>query len=514
MDIFYQVPGAYLSVLRKILNVNMNIAIIGAGFAGLSTAKTLKAFGHTVTLFEKESDVGGVWSAARRYPGLTTQNVRSTYALSDFPYPDDYPEWPSGKQVQRYLEDYAQHFALYEHLRLNTVVTSTTLEKASGRWAVTSIYAGTSTTETFDYLVVCNGIFSQPAVPEFAGAEAFIDQGGRILHSSEFHDVEAAKGKNVLIVGYGKSACDIAEAVCSVASSTVVVARQLIWKVPKKLLNILNYKYLLLTRLGEGLFKYRTLRGVEKFLHGAGQPLRNAMLAQVQWVVTQQCRLKQLDLLPEEPFEAIARSTVSLSTDGFYKSVASGNIKVKRDTAISKIVQVEKQSFVELDTGELLPADMIICGTGWTQSVPFFSKSLNKKIVDARGNFRLYRLMIPVGIPNLAFNGYHSSLFSQLNCEMGALWIASLINQSIQLPTKARQNEAIDQRLNWMEQFTAGKHAKGTNIIPFSLHHVDELLADMHISLSPLVRLKQWLLPIDPGDFASVTQRLLEKQER
>ena len=488
----------------------MNIAIIGAGFAGLSTAKVLKTFGHTITVFEKEPDVGGVWSASRRYPGLTTQNVRSTYALSDFPYPDDYPEWPSGEQVQRYLEAYAKHFDLDRHLRLNTVVTSTTLEKESGRWTVTSIHAGTSTAETFDYLVVCNGIFSQPIVPQFEGAEAFIAQGGRILHSSEFHDVEETEGKNVLIVGYGKSACDIAQAICAIASSTVVVARTLIWKVPKKLLNILNSKYLLLTRLGEGLFKYRTLKGIEKFLHGSGQPLRNAMLAQLQWVVTQQCKLRQLDLLPDRPFETIARSTISLSTDGFYESVASGKLKVKKNTAVSRIVRVEGRSFAELDTGELILVDTIICGTGWNQSVPFFSKSLNEKIVDDRGNFRLYRSMIPVNIPNLAFNGYNSSLFSQLNCEIGALWIASLINRSINLPTKARQNEIIDRRLDWMERFADGKHAKGTNIVPFSMHHIDKLLADINISLNPLVRLKQWLLPIDPSDFASLTQRLLE----
>ena len=488
----------------------MNIALIGAGFAGLSTAKVLKAFGHTVTLFEKESDVGGVWSASRRYPGLTTQNVRSTYALSDFPYPDNYPEWPTGEQVQRYLEAYAKHFDLHQHLRLDTLVTSTTLDRESGRWTVTSIHAGTSTAETFDYLVVCNGIFSQPVVPKFEGAEAFVSQGGRILHSSQFHDVEEAKNLNVLVIGYGKSACDIAQAVCGVASSTVVVARQLIWKVPKRLLNILNSKYLLLTRLGEGLFEYRTLRGIEKFLHGWGQPLGNAMLAQIQWVVTRQCRLRQLDLLPERPFKTIARSTISLSTDGFYESVASGKLSVKKNTTVSRIIQREGQSFAELDTGKLIPVDLIICGTGWTQSVPFFSKSLNEKIVDERGNFWLYRSMIPVDIPNLAFNGYNSSLFSQLNCEIGALWIASLINGSINLPTKARQNEIIARRLDWMEQFADGKHAKGTNIIPFSMHHIDKLLADINISLNPLVRLKQWLLPIDPRDFAYLTQRLPE----
>ena len=63
------------------------IAIVGAGFAGLASAKVLTEFGHDVHVFEKDSEVGGVWTTSRRYPGLGTQNVRSTYALSDYSYP-------------------------------------------------------------------------------------------------------------------------------------------------------------------------------------------------------------------------------------------------------------------------------------------------------------------------------------------------------------------------------------------------------------------------------------------
>ncbi len=489
----------------------MKVAIVGAGFAGLSTATVLKACGHTVTIFEKEHDVGGVWSASRRYPGLTTQNVRSTYALSDFPYPSDYPEWPSGEQVQRYLEAYVQHFELHKNLRLGTVVTSATPDQESEGWTIASDRAETTTTEMFDYLVVCNGIFSQPVVPKFEGSEDFISRGGRILHTSEFNQVEDAKDKQVLVIGYGKSACDVAQAASTVAASTTVAARQLIWKVPKRLMNILNYKYLLLTRLGEGLFRYRKLQGFEKFLHGVGQPIRNTMLNQVRWVVTRQCGLKPLDLVPEQPFETIARSTVSLVSDNFYESIAKGKMAVKKNAVVSRIVSSAAQSFAELSTGDRIPTDIIICGTGWTQSVPFFTSALNAKILDAQGNFRLYRSMVPVEVPNLAFNGYNSSLFSQLNCEIGALWIASVMNNSLRLPAQCDQNEAIDRRLEWMQRFTEGKHAKGTNIIPFSIHHIDELLEDMNLSVSPFIRLKQWLLPVDPGDFAFAKQRLLKR---
>lgn len=490
-----------------------NVAIIGAGFSGLSTAKVLKSCGHQVTVFEKEPDVGGVWSSSRRYLGLTTQNVRSTYALSDFPYPLDYPEWPSGEQVQNYLESYVQHFELQENLRLETAVVLATLDEKAKVWTVETVRAGVVGTEVFDYLVVCNGIYSNPAIPHFEGAKDFVSRGGQILHTSEFTQLKDVENKDVLIVGYGKSACDAAQAASTVATSTTVIARKLIWKVPKKLMNVVNYKYLLLTRLGEGLFEYRTLKGAAKFLHGLGKPIRDTMLNQMQWVVTQQYRLKQLDLVPNQPFETVARSTVSLVTDGFYQSVASGKIKVKKNDAIVRIILSEQQAIASLSSGDRLPVDAIICGTGWTQSVPFFSQALNERITDAQGNFRLYRSMLPTGVSQLAFNGYNSSLFSPLTSEIGALWIASLIGDMICLPSTEVQNEIVTARLDWMNRFTEGKHAKGTSLIPFSMQHIDEMLADMQMPLSPLTRLKQWLLPVDPRDFAFATKRLVERAD-
>jgi dimethylaniline monooxygenase (N-oxide forming) len=493
--------------------MNMNICIVGAGFAGLSAAKVLKAFGHQVTVYEKEADVGGVWSRSRRYPGLTTQNVRSTYALSDFPYPADYPEWPSGEQVQRYLDAYVKHFGLAPDLRLSTEVL-TTRHQPDG-WEVDARAAGDATaavqTQRFDYLLVCNGIFSQPLVPDYPGADEFTAAGGRVCHTSEFKDLADAKGQHVLVVGYGKSSCDVAQAIADSAASTTVVARHLIWKVPKMLMNVLNYKHLLLTRMGEGLFKYIHLSGFERFLHGAGKPIRNSMLGQVQWVITRQCKLEQLGLKPAQPFETIARSTVSLVTDGFYESVAAGRIRVAKHASITHLGVTEGQRVATLNDGTVVPADIVVCGTGWHQSVPFLEPAVLKRVTDASGNFRLYRSMLPVGVPRLAFNGYNSSFFSQLNAEIGALWLADLLGGQLKLPSETEQNRTIDARLAWMEERTDGKHSKGTNIIPFSVHHIDELLQDIQLPLGAFTRFKQWLQPIDPRDFAGVTTALLKR---
>lgn len=495
----------------------MKIAIIGAGFAGLTTARHLRDFGHDVTVFEKVHDVGGVWSTTRLYPGVSTQNGKDTYHLSDFPMPKHYPEWPSGQQVQAYLNAYANHVGLNPLIRLSTPVTHAA-QGTDGRWTVTFRPDGQAEqTESFDFLTICNGIFSAPAIPDFPGAAEFKSAGGTICHSSEFLNLEQARGKHVVVIGYGKSSCDVAVGLVDAAASMTVVARELIWKMPKKLGGVLNYKYLFLTRMGEALFPYIRLQGVEKFLHGAGRPVRNSMLGSVQAVITKQLKLKQRGALPRGSFERIARSTVSLVTDGFFDQVEKGRITIKRDTAIDQLVVEGGRRFALLKSGEKIPADIVICGTGWRQEVPFLDTALQARIMDGRGNFRLYRCILPTGVRNLAFNGYNSSFFSPLSAEMGALWIAAHLGGALDLPSERAQLEATDARLRWMEERTEGKHARGTNIIPFSMHQVDELLADMGLSIGPMQRFMEWQMPVKPGAYARVARdlhRRLDSAER
>lgn len=486
----------------------MKIAIIGAGFSGLATARHLRDFGHDVTVFEKVHDVGGVWSTTRLYPGVSTQNGKDTYCLSDFPMPKHYPEWPSGQQVQAYLNNYADQFQLKPLIRLSTPVTRAA-QGADGRWSVTfKPEGGSEETAGFDFLAICNGIFSTPVVPDFPGAEAFRAGGGTVCHSSEFLKLDDARGKHVVVVGYGKSSCDVAVGLIEAAASMTVVARELIWKMPKKLAGVLNYKYLFLTRLGEGLFPYITLKGFEKFLHGAGRPVRNSMLGSVQAVIARQLRLKKLGALPRGSFERIARSTVSLVTDGFFDLVARGRIAIKRDTAIEQLIVEGGRRYALLKTGEKIAADIVICGTGWRQEVPFLDADLQSRILDSRGNFRLYRCILPTGVRNLAFNGYNSSFFSPLSAEMGALWIAAYLGGGLSLPSEPEQLAQTDRRLRWMEERTEGKHARGTNIIPFSMHQVDELLADLNLSIGPVQRFMEWQMPVKPGSYARVSKDL------
>lgn len=489
----------------------MRVGIIGAGVAGLTTAKTLMQAGHEVVVFDKTPDVGGVWSATRRYPGLTTQSAKSTYGLSDYPMPREYPEWPTGTQVQAWLASYASKFGVDSLLRLNTEVTSAVADSGGWTLAVRDTRDGTVDSVQVDRLVVANGVFCEPNVPEYPGLAEFTAAGGRLLAGTQVHDAMEARGKQVVVVGYGKSACDVTVPLSEVAASTHVIARQLLWKVPRKIGGVVNFKMLLLTRMGEALFPYLRRQGMEKFLHGPGNGVRRRMLNSVGSLSRRQFKLDKLGLVPPGTMEGIVKGAIGLSTEGFFEGVEAGRIIVHRDTAITRLLANDGRPYAELADGSLLPADLVVCATGFTQGVPFLDKDVQQRLFDDRSNFLLYRQILPLDVDGLYFNGYNSSFFSPLNAEMAAVWIAAHLADAVPLPDETTMRQTVVEQLAFMDVATNGHHCRGGKIIPFSLHNIDEVLGDLDLNISARVRASHWINPVNPAAYRGVTSALVAR---
>ena len=486
----------------------MRVGIVGAGVAGLATAKVLKQAGHEIVVYDKAPDVGGVWSRTRRYPGLTTQSPKAQYSLSDYPMPREYPQWPTGAQVQAYLAGYASHFGLDPALRLSTEVKSATPVPGGG-WAIITAAGGPA--EHLDKLVVANGVFCEPAMPSYPGTDEFIAAGGEVLAGTELHDEEQARGKRVLVVGYGKSACDVTVPVSEVAASTDVIARHLLWKVPRRIGGAVNFKLLLLTRMGEALFPYLRPGGVERFLHGPANGIRGRMINSVGSASVRQFGLGRLQLVPPGQMEDIVRGAIGLATEGFFEGVAAGSIAVHANRTIARLLAGGDGPAAELDDGTRLPADLIICATGFTQGVPFLPDEVTAQVLDERGNFMLYRQIRPADVAGLYFNGYNSSFFSPLNAEMAAVWIAADLAGAVPLPEAAAMRQQITEQIAFMDAATDTHHCHGGKIIPFSMHNVDEVLGDLGVNVSPAVRALHWLGPIDPAAYRRITPAVLKR---
>jgi dimethylaniline monooxygenase (N-oxide forming) len=96
------------------------VGIIGAGVAGLVTARVLIAEGLDCTLYERGPVLGGVWAAG--YSNFGVQVQKELYEYPDWPLPEGTEDFTPGPVIQKYLEDYAGNFGITPCIRFDTDV--------------------------------------------------------------------------------------------------------------------------------------------------------------------------------------------------------------------------------------------------------------------------------------------------------------------------------------------------------------------------------------------------------
>src|ERR1700728_164858 len=156
---------------------------------------------------------------------------------------------------------------------------------------------------------------------------------------------------------------------------------------------------LLLTRMGEALFKYLHPRGVEKFLHGPGNGMRGRMINSIGSASVRQFGLGRLELVPPGQMEDIVRGAIGLATEGFFEGVEAGRIVVHPGRTVARLLADGGAPAAELDDGTRLPADLVVCATGFSQGVPFLPAEVTRRVLDERGNLQLYRQIQPLDAP-------------------------------------------------------------------------------------------------------------------
>jgi thioredoxin reductase len=229
-----------------IRNTSARVCIIGAGPSGITAAKNLLQVGITnFVVYEKGSQVGGNWVYDPRNKHSSvyeTTHIISSKRLSqyeDYPMPADYPDYPSHKQLLAYFQGYADYFGVTPYIRFKTEVRKAELQ-ADQTWKIT---LGGGKVEKFDYLMVANGHHWDPRKPEYPGKFT-----GEFLHSHEYKTAAPFKGKRVLVLGGGNSACDIAVETSRISAVTSISMRRGYYIAPKFLLgepaDVINQRFL------------------------------------------------------------------------------------------------------------------------------------------------------------------------------------------------------------------------------------------------------------------------------
>ncbi len=172
------------------------VLVVGASAAGLATAACLREAGVPFEVLEASDVVGSAWRS--HYDRLHLHTPKSASALPGLPMRREWPRYASREQVVEYLEKYAEVNQIEPHFGQ----TVSRIERAAeGGWDVTT----QDTTWHAEHVVVATGATRVPVRPSWPGLESYH---GAVLHSSEYRNGEQWRGRSVLVVGFGNSACE------------------------------------------------------------------------------------------------------------------------------------------------------------------------------------------------------------------------------------------------------------------------------------------------------------------
>jgi cation diffusion facilitator CzcD-associated flavoprotein CzcO len=479
----------------------VDVAIIGAGVSGIAAARALRAVGLQVVLYEASDDIGGVWSTDRRYPGISLQSDKQTYSFSNAPMPPHYPKYPTGAQVRRYLADYARDEGLVPSIRTSTRVREAEIDD-DGLWhLVLDTPAGPETARA-DWLVVANGLSSSPQVPAMPGLDEFKASGGVVLTPSQVGDGEVLAGRRVVVLGYGKSAADLAVAASGIARSTDLVVRSIAWKLPKRI-GPLRYQHLLVTRGGEFLLwaPYRTTAG--RLVRIATAVPRGLVRRMLERSVRRSQHLDRRRLRPHVPLTTLSH----LVTDGFFEAIDERLITVSAETVITGLGASEQGPVVRLGDGTTITSDVLIAATGYDQDLQFFGPRAKEALIGDAAELVLQRHTLPMHLERIAFVGWAESFRSPLGAEIQSLWVAAHIRG---LTSPVRRRQPLERRYRLTHE---GAHRRGVRLTSSGsgFLDLDEWIEEAGLTVPMRLRFKEIFRPIDPSDYEHLLGALVRR---
>src|SRR5271166_3911805 len=152
---------------------DIDVVVVGAGFAGLYAAYRLGLAGHSMRIFEAGADIGGTWYW-NRYPGARVDIPSVDYMFSFDP--DWSREWQWSEkyatqpEILRYLNHVADKHDLRRHLTFSTRVQQARWDDDASLWHV-STDKGEVVSSRF--VVMASGCLSMPKPAEVDGLDRF-----------------------------------------------------------------------------------------------------------------------------------------------------------------------------------------------------------------------------------------------------------------------------------------------------------------------------------------------------
>ncbi|KAK4239689.1 hypothetical protein C8A03DRAFT_13914 [Achaetomium macrosporum] len=420
-----QPPGATYTVREQPLGSTRHIRIvgIGAGASGLNLIRTLRLnlSDYEAVIYEKNADVGGTW-LENRYPGCRCDVPSHNYQFSWRQKKDWTNFFAAAEEIGEYLCHVCDEEGMRDSIKTSHQVVSARWNEEDGRWVlvIRNLETGEEFGDHATFLVDGTGILNNWKWPDVEGLDTYQ---GRLIHTACWPKDFDHTGKTVAVIGNGSSGVQVLPELQPGAHKLYHIFRTPTWVVPPRIQawKIMGQAGEILSKIQLDLHENFSQETIEKF---KSEPdFYREFVKKIEAEVNNAFPI----VLTQSPVQAFARAKVTeymtmmlggnqelckaLIPDfplgcrrmtpghGYLQALTKPNVEVRK----SEIKRFVPEG-IELESGEMLKVDAIVCATGFNTSFcprfPIVGRDGNLQERWKEETPKAYMSLAVTGLPN------------------------------------------------------------------------------------------------------------------
>ncbi|KAK4170201.1 hypothetical protein QBC43DRAFT_1770 [Cladorrhinum sp. PSN259] len=401
----------------------IRIVGIGAGASGLNLIRTLRLnlADFEVVVYEKNANVGGTWFE-NLYPGCRCDIPSHSYQFSWRPKKDWSNFCAGAEEIEEYLCTVCDEEGMGGLIRTSHEVVSAHWNETGGQWElrVRNLETGQEVSDYATYLVDGTGILNNWKWPDVENIDAFQ---GTLIHTARWPKNFDHTGKTIAVIGNGSTGLQVFPELQRGAEKIYHIIRTPTWVLPPRIQawKAMGQASDLLSKIqldDEENFSQETIEKFKSdpdFYHDfvkklevevntgfpvvlASSPVQAFVRAKVKEYMTamlggneELCKA----LIPDFPL-GCRRMTPG---HAYMQSITKPNVEV-RATGMKRLIP----EGIELDSGEILKVDVIVCATGYETSFcprfPIIGREGNLQDKWRKETPKAYLSCAIAGLPN------------------------------------------------------------------------------------------------------------------
>ncbi|MEO6954341.1 MAG: NAD(P)/FAD-dependent oxidoreductase [Polyangia bacterium] len=402
---------------------HLDVVIVGAGLSGIGAAVHLQGRcpSKRYAILEGRKASGGTWDLFR-YPGLRSDSDMFTLGYAFRPWQGE-KAIADGPSILAYVRDTAREHRVEEHIRYEHRVLSASWSSTTARWTV-EVRANDAEQElSCSFLYICSGYYDYDKghTPELPGRERFA---GQVIHPQHWPEDLDYAGKRIVVLGSGATAVTLVPTLAEKAAHVTMLQRSPTYVVtlPSKDRVADRVRSILPASLAHKLVRAKNVLVAQLFFQVSRRAPKLAKKMIRAGVVKELPAGYDVDRHFAPRYDPWDQRVCFVPDSDLFRAISAGRASIVTDR-----VRTLVEDGIELESGEKLPADILVTATGLELlALGGIALVVDGAEVDLAKTYTYKGVMLG-NVPNLAFCVGYTNASWTLRADLSSGFVASLI---------------------------------------------------------------------------------------